>query len=538
MKNFVSVLLLFLLAGMVSYAQVSITTDNSAPDNSAMLDVKSTSKGVLVPRMTIAERNAISSPANGLLVFCLDNNQYYTNKGTSALPNWVMISSQWLNNGNNIYFNSGNVGIGMTSPPSLLLEVNGAIGASYGTAATPGITFGNGDEYTGFSSPATYSISFITQSTEKMRLNQAGSLGIGTASPNTAALVDISSTTKGFLPPRMTYAQRNAIVNPVEGLMVFCTNCRPDETGCISLYFGGQWLNLAGNCELPVTPVEGIHVQTNGQIIWNWSAVPIANGYKWNIIDNYATATDMGTATSKTETGLAQGESYTRYVWAYNACGNSETVVMQGQALSCGTSFTRAHSAGTIAPVSKTASYGTVTNIPGETAKCWITRNLGASLQPATVDDATEPPAGWYWQFNRSQGYKHDGTTRTPNTTWIWITPSDEIKDWESANDPCSLLLGSAWRLPTRTEWTNVDASGSWTNWNGPFSSGLRIHAAGYLNSISGSLDYRGVYGTYWSSTQATSSTTLGWDLNFSSVNSYMRTDLKAYGFSVRCLRD
>ncbi|MCF8298785.1 MAG: tail fiber domain-containing protein [Saprospiraceae bacterium] len=50
-------------------AQVAINTDNTTAASSAMLDVKSTSKGVLIPRMTTAQRTAISSPANGLLVY-------------------------------------------------------------------------------------------------------------------------------------------------------------------------------------------------------------------------------------------------------------------------------------------------------------------------------------------------------------------------------------------------------------------------------------------------------------------------------------
>lgn len=50
-------------------AQVGINTDNSAPQPSAMLDVKSTEKGILIPRMTEVQKNGISNPATGLLVF-------------------------------------------------------------------------------------------------------------------------------------------------------------------------------------------------------------------------------------------------------------------------------------------------------------------------------------------------------------------------------------------------------------------------------------------------------------------------------------
>jgi hypothetical protein len=53
----------------------------------------------------------------------------------------------------------------------------------------------------------------------------ANGLGLGINSPNTSAILDASSTTQGFLPPRMTYAQRNLISNPANGLMIFCSDC-------------------------------------------------------------------------------------------------------------------------------------------------------------------------------------------------------------------------------------------------------------------------------------------------------------------------
>jgi uncharacterized protein (TIGR02145 family) len=79
-------LALISMLSMQLYSQVGINTDNSAPDSSAMLDVKSTSKGLLVPRMTAAQRTAISSPATGLLIWQTDGIQgYYYYSGT----NWV-----------------------------------------------------------------------------------------------------------------------------------------------------------------------------------------------------------------------------------------------------------------------------------------------------------------------------------------------------------------------------------------------------------------------------------------------------------------
>jgi hypothetical protein len=81
--------------GTGAFAQnVGVNADGSTPDNSAMLDIKSNAKGVLIPRMTMAERNAITTPATGLLVYQTDGTAgFYYNSGTSMTPVWTMISS-------------------------------------------------------------------------------------------------------------------------------------------------------------------------------------------------------------------------------------------------------------------------------------------------------------------------------------------------------------------------------------------------------------------------------------------------------------
>jgi uncharacterized protein (TIGR02145 family) len=67
------IMLIFLLGfNEMGHTQVGINDDNSLPDTSALLDVKSTSKGVLPPRMTTAQRDAIASPAEGLVIYNAD----------------------------------------------------------------------------------------------------------------------------------------------------------------------------------------------------------------------------------------------------------------------------------------------------------------------------------------------------------------------------------------------------------------------------------------------------------------------------------
>ena len=68
-------------------SQVSINNDGSAPDNSAMLDVKSTGKGILIPRMSSAQMQAIPAPAAGLMVYNTTGQAFYSFNGSA----WVLL---------------------------------------------------------------------------------------------------------------------------------------------------------------------------------------------------------------------------------------------------------------------------------------------------------------------------------------------------------------------------------------------------------------------------------------------------------------
>ena len=67
-------------------------------------------------------------------------------------------------------------------------------------------------------------------------------VGIGTINPSASSILDVESTNKGFLPPRLTILERNLISSPTEGLTVYCKNCC--VTGTISFYSGSKWKNI------------------------------------------------------------------------------------------------------------------------------------------------------------------------------------------------------------------------------------------------------------------------------------------------------
>jgi microcystin-dependent protein len=128
------IVLFALFFSLTSKAQVGINTTN--PDTSAALHIvsKPNGQGLLIPRLTEAQRLAIYKPAKGLMVYDLSANLFYMNLD-SAVHNWYVINP-WTTAGNNssagvVYTNSvvTNVGIG-TSTPAAKLDVNGDFNAS------------------------------------------------------------------------------------------------------------------------------------------------------------------------------------------------------------------------------------------------------------------------------------------------------------------------------------------------------------------------------------------------------------------------
>jgi hypothetical protein len=99
-----------------------------------------------------------------------------------------------------------------------------------------------------------------------------GSVGIGTASPNASAILDVTSTTKGFLPPRMTSAQKNAISSPATGLVLFCSDCNScnNSGGELQVYTGsgaGQgWKCVGGSGGTSVFTADCSTATMNGSL--------------------------------------------------------------------------------------------------------------------------------------------------------------------------------------------------------------------------------------------------------------------------------
>ena len=171
---------------------------------------------------------------------------------------------------------------------------------------------------------------FLVTSAAFAQVQKAQTLQVGNTSTNTqsaSAALQIDSTTKGLLPPRMTQTQRNAIATPATGLMVWCTDC--GTAGELQVYNGTTWTNSVGATAsgiVPGAPTSPVATAGNAQASVAFTAPASAGG---SAITGYTVTSSPGglTATGASSplvvTSLTNGTSYTFTVVATNASGNS-----------------------------------------------------------------------------------------------------------------------------------------------------------------------------------------------------------------------
>ncbi|MEI6434398.1 MAG: DUF1566 domain-containing protein [Bacteroidota bacterium] len=261
MKKICLLIMILGCISVISFGQVVIKSNNNKPDTLSGLDMKSTNNGLLSPKMNTAKRDAIISPATGLLIFNTDCNDIQLYNGAA----WVPV---------------GNAG----------------------TVASPGSISGNARPCMN-AFGETYSIAALS-----------GAIGYTWKVPPGATITDGQGT--------------NSIT----------VNFGTSNGAVFVSAYGKCWRSLGSYLginllPLPANPVAGIHAPFQNQIIWNWNTVRGATGYKFNTVKDYSAATDLGTAVAKTETGLTSNTSYTRYVWAYFACGNSSATIINQSTL-------------------------------------------------------------------------------------------------------------------------------------------------------------------------------------------------------------
>lgn len=179
-------ILIVSLHSLLGYAQsVSVNNDGTAAHPSAMLDVKSTSKGMLIPRMSSQERTDILTPSTGLLVYDNDTESfwYYKTAGWTELIAGGAAASNWDTDGTNIYNNnSGNVGVGTNSPLaklSIQTPINSTGWTHTGGADSIIVSEGVGGVSAAIGTVTNHAFRLNTNGTGKITIYPAGEVVVG-----------------------------------------------------------------------------------------------------------------------------------------------------------------------------------------------------------------------------------------------------------------------------------------------------------------------------------------------------------------------
>jgi len=108
----IRIALLFLTITFLSNVNAQTGIGTTTPNAAAKLEIASTDKGLLIPRMTKAQREAItlSAAANGLMVYQTDDLAgFYVNTSATTTISWTRVNTNWTRTGNDISYTAGNI---------------------------------------------------------------------------------------------------------------------------------------------------------------------------------------------------------------------------------------------------------------------------------------------------------------------------------------------------------------------------------------------------------------------------------------------
>ncbi len=237
MKHLLLSFLLF--TSVVAHAQVGIGTDT--PAATAQLDVTSTTKGFLPPRMTTADRDAIVSPAAGLIIY---------NTTINGLQ--IYSGSTWYT----------------ASAATTMGAIGGSSSANGGTITAGVLSLTPSD--------AT-NAGIVTTGAQTFAGNKIfdGNVGIGTSNVNASAKLQVDASDKGFLPPRVGLTGTTdvtTIATPATALLVYnfagAGTAPNNVTPGYYYYAGTKWVPFVqtatfGSAYLAATANVAVDASTN-----------------------------------------------------------------------------------------------------------------------------------------------------------------------------------------------------------------------------------------------------------------------------------
>lgn len=493
-----------ILASANANTQVGIGT--IIPASSAQLDITSTTKGFLPPRMIHSQKIAIVSPVAGLQIWCANCGSY----GETQVYNGIT----WTNViGGTASFAS----------PELTTTVASAINA---TTATSGgnVTSDGGSAIT--ARGVCWSTTTNPTTALATLTNDAGTTGTFTSN-----LTGLSASTTYYA---RAYATNS--IGTVYGNEISFTTISPPTITSVA-----------------VSSITGGSASSGGNVSSDGGSVITARGVCWSTATNPTTALatktiDAGTtgAFSSNIAGLSETTTYYVRAYASNSAGTSygNEISFTTAAFVCGSTVTFTYKGTSV-------SYGTILRTYPLETKCWLDRDLGAVAIPTTKTDANG--YGDLFQWGRGDDGHQSRTSTTTATlsstdvpnhsnfivisagNYDWRSPQN-VNLWQGVtgvNNPCP----AGFRLPTEAEMTLEKTSWTSSNGNSAFLSTLKFTWGG-LRNYTGVLTYVNSEGNYWTSNIVAVGNIKSRNLNFTNTNAGFYGNERAKGFSVRCIKN
>lgn len=342
MKYVFSFLLLVFLLNV--HAQNNIGIGTSTPNASAILDISSSNRGLLPPRMTAVERNAIVAPANGLLVYDTDSASLMVRNsiGWQRLTTTNFTGNFWQSSGgsNIANNNNGNVGIGVTDP-LFKLDVNGRVrirSSGSDPNSSAGFYFNNTDNtitsaFIGMENNNQVGLYGNNSGWSFVMNTVNGNVGIGTTIPR--ARLHVADSAALFSGPAGMPPSFSTVNPPAQGAgtrMFWFPSRGAFRSGYID---GVQWdrdsIGLLSFAAGYNTKAKGVYSTSFGRQSTSSNAIATSMGFGTNASGEVSTS--MGnasaasgfTATSMGRVTLASGDFSTSMGDGTRASGNSAT---------------------------------------------------------------------------------------------------------------------------------------------------------------------------------------------------------------------